>query len=137
MNNNKIINAEVSENIHKINPKQLYAIACAAQYIKKEQIPLLFQNKYLLKTSDFLSDEKVLEVGIYDCAVMYLSRLLVQKLRITETADISLIQNYIAISIKLDKKIDLNLSKAEIINTKERLSKVYQVEFTPGGNTKL
>lgn len=137
MNNNEIINAEVSENIHKINPKQLYAIACAAQYIKKEQISLLFQNEYLLKTSDFLSDEKALKVGIHDCAVMYLSRLLVQKLQITETPDISLIGNYIAISIKLDKKIDLNLSKSEIIDIKDRLSKVYQVKFTPGGNSKL
>lgn len=137
MNNNEIINAEVSENIHKINPKQLYAIACAAQYIKKEQISLLFQNEYLLKTSNFLSDEKALKVGIHDCAVMYLSRLLVQKLQITETPDISLIGNYIAISIKLDKKIDLNLSKSEIIDIKDRLSKVYQVKFTPGGSSKL
>lgn len=137
MNNNEIINAEVSENIHKINPRQLYTIACAAQYIKKEQIPLLFQNEYLLKNSDFLSDERVLKMGMHDCAVMYLSRLLVQKLRITEIADISLIQNYIAISIKLDEKIDLNLSKSEIIDIKDRLSKVYQVKFTPGGNAKL
>lgn len=137
MNNNEIINAEVSENIHKINPKQLYAIACAAQYIKKEQISLLFQNEYLLKTSNFLSDEKALKVGIHDCAVMYLSRLLMQKLQITETPDISLIGNYIAISIKLDKKIDLNLSKSEIIDIKDRLSKIYQVKFTPGGSSKL
>lgn len=137
MNNNEIINAEVSENIHKINPKQLYAIACAAQYIKEEQIPLLFQNEYLLKNSDFLSDEKVLKVGIHDCAVMYLSRLLVQKLQISETPDISLIQNYIAISIKLDEKIDLNLSKAEIIDTRNELSKIYQTKFTPGGSSKL
>lgn len=137
MNNNEMINAEISENIRKINPRQLYVIACAAQYIKKEQISLLFQNKYLLKTLDFLSDEKVLEVGIHDCAVMYLSRLLVQKFQITETADISLIQNYIAISIKLDEKIDLNLSKAEIIHTKDKLSKIHQIKFTPGGNVKL
>ena len=38
MNNNETINTEISENIRKINPKQLYAIACVAQYIKKEQI---------------------------------------------------------------------------------------------------
>lgn len=137
MNNNEIINAEVSENIHKINPKQLYAIACAAQYIKKKQIPLLFQNEYLLKNSDFLSDERVLKVGMHDCAVMYLSRLLVQKLRITEAVDMSLIQNYIAISIKLDEKIDLNLSKIEIIDTRNELSKIYQTKFTPKGNVKL
>lgn len=57
--------------------------------------------------------------------------------KITETPDISLIQNYIAISIKLNEKIDLNLSKAEIIHTKDKLSKAYLVKFTPGGNKKL
>ena len=60
-----------------------------------------------------------------------------QKLQISETPDISLIQNYIAMSIKLDEKIDLNLSKAEIIDTRNELSKIYQTKFTPGGSSKL
>lgn len=136
MNNNEMINAEISENIRKINPKQLYVIACVAQYIKKEQIPLLFQNEYLLKRLDYLSNERILEIGIHGSAVQYLWRLLVQKLQITEASDASLVQNYIAMSIKLGKKIDLDLSKTEMVNIVDKLSKNYQTKFTPGGSPK-
>lgn len=97
---------------NKMNCYELYAIGCAAKYIKPEQAGLLFEKEYRVdKVQDFIpSKRRCKEIG-----KNYIKSILKQK--VTEEVLYELdffIDDYVEMAMELKEKIDIKAGKKKI-----------------------
>ena len=97
---------------NKMNCYELYAIGCAAKYIKPEQAGLLFEKEYRVdKVQDFIpSKRRCKEIG-----KNYIKSILKQKVTEEVLHEFDFfIDDYVEMAMELKEKIDIKAGKKKI-----------------------
>ena len=111
---------------NKLNCNILFDIGCAAEYIKEEQIPLLFQSAYIPENIDYMSDglpyyETPSKRKAKEYAVLYLEEIFLY--RYNRNPDDFLIHDYITMSIRHKNKINIRLSESQMWTAHDKFVK--------------
>ena len=114
------------KNSNKLNCNILFYIGCAAEYIKEEQIPLLFQSAYIPESTDYMSDrlpyyETPSKRKAKEYAVLYLEEIFLY--RYNRNPDDFLIHDYITMSIRHKNKINIRLSESQMWTAHDKFVK--------------
>ena len=111
---------------NKLNCNILFDIGCAAEYIKEEQVPLLFQSAYIPESTDYMSDglpyyETPSKRKAKEYAVLYLEEIFLY--RYNRNPDDFLIHDYITMSIRHKNKINIRLSESQMWTAHDKFVK--------------